>query len=428
MNRVTAHFRLRPAGRKKRILAVSQHYWPEPFPFDEMCEAIAGKGHEVEVVTDVPNYPAGTVYPEYRHGKRRKEVKNGVLIGRVFTVGRRKSLLFRFLNYYSYALFSTLHILRLRKEYDTVLICQSSPVMMAYAGLVYARLHGKKAVLYCMDLWPASLQAGGIRPGSLLYRYYRLVSGMVYRQADRILVTSEAYADYMKKEFRIPEADIRFVPQFSLAGEMAGPLPRVEDEFNIVYAGNIGKAQKAHMVLAAAESFRDQDVRYAGRRIRWHFIGDGSEASGLRRAAAQKQLDNVVFHGRKQKEELSFFLSFADICVLCLTKDADISRVIPARFLMFLAAGKPVLAAADGMTAELIRERGCGICAPAEDEAGFVQAARDILAADLGRLGENSRRLYEEQFGRDRFVRRIEETLSDLETEETAGEMIWCLY
>ena len=421
MNSERKCLQLRPSSGK-RILAVSQHYWPEPFPFDEMCEALAEKGHEVDVVTDVPNYPEGWIYPDYRHRKRRKEVRGGVQIGRVFTIGRRKSLFFRFLNYYSFALSSVLYILGIEKEYDAVLICQSSPVMMAYAGLVYAGLHGKKTVLYCMDLWPASLQAGGIPPQSLLYRYYYHVSRFIYRRTDRILVTTGAYAEYLNREFRIPEEKLRFVPQFSLSGEEVRTLPRTEEEFNFVCAGNLGKAQKAGIILETARVFQERGIRFKGRHVRWHFIGDGTEKQLLEKTAEEMKLDNVVFHGKKEKEELSFLLSFADVCVLTLMKDPDIASVMPSRLLLFLAAGKPVLAAASGKTAEIINEGHCGICTEAEDAEGFLRAAIDIMDSDLVSMGENSRQMYHRHFGKNRFVSEIEETM-----EEIGGEIIWQL-
>ena len=91
-----------------KILVVCQHYWPEPYPLQDICEELVRRGHSVHVITDVPNYPMGFIYPEYRRGKNRKQVHNGVTITRTFTIGRRQNILFRFMNYYSYAISSTL--------------------------------------------------------------------------------------------------------------------------------------------------------------------------------------------------------------------------------------------------------------------------------------------------------------------------------
>lgn len=85
-----------------KILVVCQHYWPEPYPLASVCEQLVQRGHEVHVITDIPNYPAGYIYSDYRRGKQRREEHNGVRITRTFTIGRRGNPFFRVLNYYSY--------------------------------------------------------------------------------------------------------------------------------------------------------------------------------------------------------------------------------------------------------------------------------------------------------------------------------------
>ena len=77
-----------------KILVVCQHYWPEPFSVSDLCEEMVRRGHTVHVITGVPNYPMGYIYPEYKHGKGRTEERNGVKITRTFTIGRRKNLIF----------------------------------------------------------------------------------------------------------------------------------------------------------------------------------------------------------------------------------------------------------------------------------------------------------------------------------------------
>ncbi|MBQ8830799.1 MAG: glycosyltransferase, partial [Oscillospiraceae bacterium] len=145
-----------------RVLVVCQHYWPEPYPLQDICEEMVRRGHKVDLITGVPNYPLGYIYPEYKKGKNRRQTVNGVNIVRTFTIGRRNNLLFRFLNYLSFMISSVLYALRTKEEYDVVFTNQTSPVLMSSAALAYGKKHGKKVVLYCMDLWPASLKVGGV--------------------------------------------------------------------------------------------------------------------------------------------------------------------------------------------------------------------------------------------------------------------------
>ena len=119
-------------------------------------------GHQVTVVTGVPNYPEGEIYSGYEGSWGKETVENGVRVRRCYTVPRKTGAMYRILNYFSFPVSSCCCVSRLKEEYDVVLIHQLSPVMMAAAGLRYARKWKKKTVLYCLDLWPESLTAGGI--------------------------------------------------------------------------------------------------------------------------------------------------------------------------------------------------------------------------------------------------------------------------
>ena len=152
-----------------KILVVCQHYKPEPFRVADLCESLAKVGHEVTVITGIPNYPEGKVYAGYENKQKRDETFNGVKIHRCFTIPRKHGVFFRVLNYYSFSLSSRCYLSRLKEEFDVVFVYQLSPVMMASGALTYAKKHQKKVVLYCLDLWPESLIAGGIRKNSFVY-------------------------------------------------------------------------------------------------------------------------------------------------------------------------------------------------------------------------------------------------------------------
>ena len=118
-----------------KILVVCQHYYPEPFRISDICEWLVAQGHEVDVVTGIPNYPMGVIYDGYKDKSKRNEIINGVNVHRCFTIARRSGAVFRLLNYYSFAISSGLYAARLKKEYDVVFVNQLSPVMMANAAV-----------------------------------------------------------------------------------------------------------------------------------------------------------------------------------------------------------------------------------------------------------------------------------------------------
>lgn len=392
-----------------KILVVSQHYWPEPFPSTDLCEALASRGHKVHVITDVPNYPMGIVYPEYRRGKRRKEYRNGVRIYRTFTVGRRNNILFRMLNYYSFSLSSSRFSRKLKEDYDVVLAIQSSPIMMVRAALAYAKRCGKKTAFYTMDLWPASLAAGGVGENSPIYKVFFRVSEKLYKRADRILITSRMFREYLQDNFGISQKKIGYLPQYASDALEAVPPKAEKDTVDLMFAGNVGAAQSLKTVLEAAEILRDEP------RLRFHIVGDGSELENLQQLAQDKKLDNVIFHGRKPPEEMPRYYAMADGMIVTLTADPFIGMTLPAKVQSYMAAGKPVLAAANGEIPQVLEEAGCGYCAPAEDGAAFARAVRQFMdCPEKEKLGQNARNYYRTYFTKEKFIVKLEQELEAL--------------
>ena len=114
-----------------KILVISQHYYPENFRITDICETLVKMGHQVDVICGLPNYPEGEVLSDYKHGKNREQVINGVNIHRCFEIGRGKSKVKLFLNYYSVCLSMLSKAKRLKEKFDVVFINQLSPVMQA---------------------------------------------------------------------------------------------------------------------------------------------------------------------------------------------------------------------------------------------------------------------------------------------------------
>ena len=389
-----------------KILVVCQHYWPEPYPLVDTCEELAKRGHSVHVVTGVPNYPMGYIYDDYKNGQNRHQDRNGVKITRTFTIGRRQNILFRMFNYFSYAISSTIYALGLKEEYDVVYTNQTSPVMMVSAAMAYAKKWKKKSVLYCMDLWPASLAAGGIGQDSPIYKAFGVISGWLYRKADRILITSQMFRDYFMGEFGIDMDKIGYHPQYADSRFDVLPPREYDGTVNLMFAGNIGAAQSIPTILNAAKLLEDR------KELRWHIVGDGSELDNSKKLASDLGLDNVIFHGRKPLEEMPRYYAMADAMLLTLTADPFISMTLPGKAQTYMAVGKPIIAAADGEIPNVLKNAACGFCAKAESAEGLAEAVRKFLdCEDRAQLGVNAREYYLNHFTRDMFMDNLEREL-----------------
>lgn len=382
-----------------KILVVCQYYYPEPFRLPDICEAMVQQGHSVTVVTGTPNYPEGVVYPGYEKGAHADEMRNGVRIHRCPLIPRKQGALYRFLNYYSFVYSSHRYLRGLKEDFDVVFVNQLSPVMMAEAALSWAKRNRKKCVLYCLDLWPESLLAGGIGKNSPIYKVFWHISRSIYRKADTILITSLGFRDYFRDVLGIKNQQIRYLPQY--AEDMFGTVGAADTEQNGVhylFAGNVGKSQAVETIVEAAKLVQDDN------RIHIHIVGGGISLDSCK--ALADGLDNITFYGRRDVSEMPSFYAKADAMLVTLVDDATLSLTLPGKVQSYMAAGKAVIGAINGETARLVQTADCGSCAPAEDAAALAQILKN--GADhpqlLRRQGQNARKYYDEHFRKETFM------------------------
>ena len=389
-----------------KILVVCQYYYPEPVRISDICEELVRQGHTVDVLTGVPNYPMGQIYDEYRKGNKRRETINGVNVYRTFTIARRSGILYRFLNYFSYAISSGNYVSKLDSDYDVVFVNQLSPVMMAEAGVKYKKKNGAKLVLYCLDLWPESLVVGGIKRGSLIYKIFDKVSKKIYHFADRILVSSKEFVTYFDEHFDISKDKLRYLPQY--AEELFVPQERCNnDKVELTFAGNIGSAQSVETIIRAAAELKDFD------NLKFNVIGDGSDLDNCKKLAKELNADNVEFYGRRPLEEMPEFYKEADAMLVSLSDDPVISMTLPGKVQSYMAAGKPVIGAINGEAAKIIKEAECGFCGPSGDFKKLAENVRLFMKSDKQKLGNNSRAYYLKYFEKKVFIDTLTTELSN---------------
>lgn len=391
---------------KKKILVVCQYYKPEPFRISDICEEMVRRGHEVHVVTGYPNYPEGILYEGYGKGKHIDEVINGVKVHRCYTVPRQIGTIKRMLNYYSFAISSTAYVLSKKckasdgKAFDIVFCNQLSPVMMAYAAIAYKKKHKIPAVMYCLDLWPESLIAGGITRDSVIYKYFHSVSKRIYRAMDKILITSRMFSEYLQKEFFICADKIEYLPQYAEGIFEVSDSDKDTVTFDFMFAGNIGEIQSIETIIKAAKMLTDEPVRF-------HIVGGGTDLERLK--GLGKDLNNVSFYGRRPLEEMPEFYKKADAMLITLKADEVLSLTLPGKVQSYMAAGKPIIGAISGETEKVIADAECGYCGKAEDDKELAENIRKFIKnpnRDL--MGRNARDYYEKHFEQKKFMDGLE--------------------
>lgn len=397
---------------KMRILATCQYGWPEPYPSLYPMEEMAKRGHYVHAVTGTPNYPMGEVFKGYEHNRIKEEDHNGIHITHVPVIPRKHDAIHRLLNYHSYPITAKCKLMKLGGDYDVVFANQSSPVMMVEPAIAYGKKFNKKVVMYCMDLWPASLCTGGVKRDSVIYKFYWKRSRAVYQNVDVLMVTSRLFKDYFISEFNIPADKIIYLPQYALSAFEDMPATPEKDTIDFVFAGNVGKAQNLDVVLRAAKIIQDEKIDDHGKKIAFHIIGNGQALESLQNYAKEYKIENVVFHGRKPPEEMPKYYAMADAMMVTMLPEPLVSLTLPAKVQSYMASGKPIIASGDGEIKNVIEEAGCGFCAKGGDERDFVEKIKEFLkSADRELLGSKARDYYIKNFSVDKAMDKLEAVL-----------------
>lgn len=388
-----------------RILVVCQYYYPENFQINDIAEQLAADGHEVTVLTGLPNYPLGVVPEEYKKGHRDEWIR-GVHVIRCYEIGRKSGPLYLGLNYFSFLFSSLGKAGKLKGDFDLVFVYQLSPVLMGFPGRRYAKKHHVPMALYCCDLWPESLKMYIKNEKNFIFRYVKKLSKRVYDSCRLILCQSSSFVSYFEEVHRLSGERVRYLPAFADEGYLdADFTPEDRDTVDFVFLGNLGIAQNLGAVLSAVELIRD----VPGFKV--HFVGDGSCLEEMKQTVAEKGLESVVcFYGRRPVEEMPVFYQLADACLVSLKADNRTGWTLPSKVQGYLAAGKPVIGMIDGSAQEVIKEADCGLCVSAGDVEGLARGMRDFIEhpEKYRHCGENGREYFKKNFRKAIFMEKLE--------------------
>ena len=234
-----------------KILIVSQYYYPEQFQINEIAPELVRRGHEVTIVCGLPNYPKGKIFEGYEN--RFEEEIDGVKIIRCKNVPRGNNPIQLIRNYYSFVKESKNMVRALPGDYDVVLGYQLSPITSMLAALEYKKLNGTPVVFYTLDIWPVSAEAMLHGKKNPIYWWVKRLAKRIYQGADRILVTSRPFIDYLHSVLGIPTERMAYLPQHA-GTEMLEMNLQSEDNgiADFMFAGNLGKGQRIDVIIKAA--------------------------------------------------------------------------------------------------------------------------------------------------------------------------------
>lgn len=395
-----------------KVLFFSQYFHPEEFRANDIVRGLLERGHEVTVVTGLPNYPEGRFFKGYGlfTGPYR-EKWNGVTIIRMPLLPRGSSdKRMLAINYLSFMLFAALLApFRLRIGYDVVFCWMASPITQVFPAWIAKKINAAPLVLWVMDLWPDSLSASGQVKNKTIVRITGHFTRWLYRKCDLILAQSRSFAPHISKTARTTSDQIVYLPQWEPRMDDAtvvdSSIPALPDGFRIVFTGNIGNSQDFRTIVAAADLLRDC------KNIHWIIVGDGQAFERTRVKVQALGLEaNFHLFGRFPIEAMPRFYSEADVLLATLRPAEIFSLTIPTKILSYLAAGVPLITAIDGEVADIINESGAGFAVPAGNPqclADAVYRMTKLPKAERAEMGCAGRQYYLANFDREKLLTQL---------------------
>lgn len=388
----------------KKILIYTNHFFPENFKINEIAEIFSENGHEVLVVTGLPNYPTGKLFEGYGLFKRNHERLNQNLsVRRLPLITRGGGSKFRIiLNYITYFISTFIYTIGLGlfyKKYDIVFVHHTSPVFITLSPIFYKWLRRSELVLWDLDMWPDTLVAVGIVKSKNVAEFLEKGMHWVYSKYDRILLGSNGF--FEKASNRVKGNRLEYFPNWA-EKIFTDPVASVQesivdfpDSFTLTYAGNVGEAQDFENIFEAMLLLQNFSIS-------WVIIGDGRYRSKLQEKVHQCGLDSKVkFMGNHPLEKMPEFFQKSDVMFLSL-KDEDIFKLtVPAKLQTYMASGKPVVAMLSGEGAELIKKSNCGYVSESGDYKNFADLILKLFRLpqeEIAQLGKNGEIYYSMHF------------------------------
>lgn len=347
----------------------------------EHCREWVKAGHQVTVITCVPNFPKGKVYDGYRNKLWQSEQMGGIRVIRVWSyITANEGFVKRIIDYQSFMVTATIASLHVR-EVDVVI--GTSPqfftVCAAWMTSVFKRV---PFVFELRDLWPESIKAVGAMQNLSVIRLLKKLEIFLYRRASLIVSVTHAFRENLVRRgvdcnkievitngvdmsrFQPRSKDTQLLQQFGLEGK-----------FISGYVGTHGMAHHLETILDAAEILMASRCGDA-----FHFIllGDGARKQALKEDAVRRGLDNVTFIDSVPKDEVVRYWSLLDAAIIHLRKTELFKTVIPSKLFECMGMGIPVLHGVEGESADIVRREGVGVVFEPENASELVEHLQNL--------------------------------------------------
>jgi glycosyltransferase involved in cell wall biosynthesis len=370
-----------------RIAILTQYFPPEmgapQARLHELAIRLKARGHELTIITAMPNYPTGRVFDGYRRRIFARETIDGMRVIRTWILpSKSANLIVRLISYMSFVTSSLLLATPFVGKQD-LLIVESPPLFLGLSGVPMSWLTRARMVFMVSDIWPdVAVRMGGmISPKQA--RILEKLEGWVYRRSACVALTNPGAVEQVRSRF--PEVpcsvisngvDTTFFRPDLRDEQIRAEFGVAPGQFAAGYCGLHGLFQGLEVVVNAAELLRDRpDIRFV-------MVGEGPTKEALQEQARALKLENIAFCGRQPKSRMPAILASMDASLIPLA--ASLPGTMPSKVYEALAAGVPAVVTAGCEAEQLVRRYDTGRL--------FEAGNAEQLAAGLRELADHPER------------------------------------
>ena len=357
----------------KKILIVTEYFYPEQLKINHVALDWKNKGYDVDVLTMVPTYPVSEVFDGYENKWYQKNVWNGIDIYRVKAVtGYKTSLLKKLLKYFAFMISGSIVAVKIGKKYDYIFGFNMSALTGMFPAIMIKKFYKKPVAFWAQDIWPDSIYAYGFKKTKILSFLLDGFVKFMYHNIDNIAISGKGFEKKLKP-YCNQNLNFNYLPNWAdnLDMHMDAVIFNEDKKVHFTFAGNVGKVQNLENIIKA---FNNLDIEYQDK-SQLNIIGDGSALEELKVIAKNS---NIIFHGRKPREEMAKYYKASDFLIVSLIDKPIFEVTVPAKTQTYILAKKPILAIINGDTADIVKDNNLGYTTSPTDlkdiETIFIKA------------------------------------------------------
>ena len=381
-----------------RFLILTQYYPPETGAPQNRLSGLARElkqmGHEVVILTAMPNYPAMQIHPDYLGKKYVLDEFENIPVHRAWIyVSKNRSIISRLMNYFSFTFSSMYYASKIKGNFDYLMV-ESPPLFLGISAWWISKRKKAKMVFNVSDLWPESAEKLGVISNKMFLKLATILEEWLYKKS--YMVTGQTQGIVQNIQTRFPNKKVHWLPNgvdesifsFKKQENVRQQLKLSNDDFLIMYGGIIGLAQGLDVILDAAK------LLPAESKITYLLLGDGPEKNRLEQRVVDEKIARVKFLELVSREVVPSYVDAVDVAVIPLKKMDLFLGAIPSKIFENLALGKPLLLSVDGEARSLFIDQGnAGLFIEPENskmlaEKSLQMEANPELVREMGNNGK----------------------------------------